>query len=278
MTLKINSRIFSGSDPFVVFAKASILMNCKIQTICVKINIRVDFNSPVMNEDCLKMLYYHHDNLGENFTMCQRVVEIRMNEENKDPGKQVEPDFSELCIQKGEGQLSRDYYIVYGYDFSRCIYKIGMCTSLSIFFKNFFAKIPTDSSIAFIDQNIAIFVPLFVKALLRHLGRKPPIDATLNPCIVQTCLSNNEPRMDLIASTLNNMKTEFIISFSSYIVLKEQKFARNATSFHICLANPSTDEFKAMKFLSSEKNQESDQAYPTHRNNMEKYLSRVVSH
>ena len=53
MTLKINSRIFSGSDPFVVFAKASILMNCKIQTICVKINIRVDFNSPVMNEDSI---------------------------------------------------------------------------------------------------------------------------------------------------------------------------------------------------------------------------------
>ena len=93
----MNFHIFSGKNPFVVFAKASIIMNCKIQTMCVKTNIRVSFTPPkVMDEDCLKILYYHH----EDFTMCQRVVEIRMNEGNEDSSKQLEPDLSKVHIQK----------------------------------------------------------------------------------------------------------------------------------------------------------------------------------
>ena len=65
-------------------------MNCKIQTLCVKTNVSVSFTPPdVMDEDCLKILYYHH----QNFAMCQRVVEIRMNDGNEDSSKQLEPDF-----------------------------------------------------------------------------------------------------------------------------------------------------------------------------------------
>ena len=86
--------MFSGRTPFLVFAKASTLMNCKIETLCIKTNIRVSFTPPeVMDEDCLKILYYHH----ENFTMCQRVVEIRMNQGNEDSSKQFEPKLSEVC-------------------------------------------------------------------------------------------------------------------------------------------------------------------------------------
>ena len=87
MALKMNIQILSGKDPLVVFAEASILMNCKIQTLCVKTDIRVSFiPSEVMDEECIKILYYHH----ENFTMCQRVVEIRMNEGIVDSSKQME--------------------------------------------------------------------------------------------------------------------------------------------------------------------------------------------
>ena len=86
MALKMHFHILSGSNPFVVFAKASIIMNCKIQTMCVKTNIRVSVTPPeVMDGDCIKILYYHH----ENFTMCQRVVEIRKNEQNMDGDNKV---------------------------------------------------------------------------------------------------------------------------------------------------------------------------------------------
>ena len=91
MALKMNFHILSGKDPFVGFAEASILMNCKIQTMCVKTNIRVSFTPPeVMDENCIKILYYHH----ENFTMCQRVVEIRKNEQNMDSSQQMELNLS----------------------------------------------------------------------------------------------------------------------------------------------------------------------------------------
>ena len=101
--------MFSGSTSFLVFAKASTLMNCKIETLCIKTNIRVSFTPPeVMDEDCLKILYYHH----ENFTMCQRVVEIRMNEGNEESSKQLEPDLSEVYIQKIGSGPSRHYYVL----------------------------------------------------------------------------------------------------------------------------------------------------------------------
>ena len=91
MKLHKNIHMFSGSTPFVVFAQASMLMNYKIETLCIKTNIRASFTPPeVMDEDCLKILYYHH----ENFTMCQRVVEIRKNEQNMDSSQQMELDLS----------------------------------------------------------------------------------------------------------------------------------------------------------------------------------------
>ena len=81
--------IFSGSNQFIMFAKAAILTNCKIQTMCVKTNIIVSFTPPeVTDEDCLKILYYHH----QNVTMCQRVVDIRMNEGIKELRKGVKKD------------------------------------------------------------------------------------------------------------------------------------------------------------------------------------------
>ena len=83
--------MFIGNDPLVVFAKASMLMNCKIQTLCIKTNIRVSFTAPeVTDKDCLKILYYHH----QDFTMCQRVVEIRKNEQNMDSSQQMELNLS----------------------------------------------------------------------------------------------------------------------------------------------------------------------------------------
>ena len=86
---------FSGSNPFVVFTKASTHLNCKILTMCVKTNVGVIFHpSKVIDEDYLKILYYH----DQNFTMCQRVVEIRMNDGNLNSSKQLEPDFSEVDI------------------------------------------------------------------------------------------------------------------------------------------------------------------------------------
>ena len=173
--LKMNFHILSGKDPFAVFAEASILTNCKIQTLCVKTNIRVSFTPPeVMDEDCLKILYYHH----ENFTMCQRVVDIRMNKENKDSSQpdSFEPDLSKV---ERHWQLSRDYFVVYGYDYSQGVYEVEIHTNLSLLqkFERFFEKIPHESSIAFIYPKASLF-RIFVKAFLRRLGRKPPIDAT----------------------------------------------------------------------------------------------------
>ena len=137
----------------------------------------------------------------------------------------------------------------------------------------------------------------FVKALLRHLGRKTPVMAVgdeniscyrsilclKGPDIVQTWLSNNEPRRDLIAylSTLKNKKAEFIINLSLYNHDKvpennQISSARNATSKYsnICLPTPTSDEYEAVTFLSSKKNKESDEAYSMHRSKMEKYLRR----
>ena len=142
-------------------------------------------------------------------------------------------------------------------------------------FETFFEKIPHDSSIAFINQEtLSTFVPLFVKALLRYLGRKTPVDAEFDSDIVQTWLSNNEARRDLVASssTLYNMKTDFIISLS-----KGQMFARNATSQYSYIGLPPTSssiELEAMKFLSSEKNKQSDETYLMHRKNLELYLKK----
>ena len=175
--------------------------------------------------------------------------------------------------------------------------------SLSVLqkFERFFEKMPHESSIAFIINKMdAPFVPLFVKALLRYLGRKAPIMAVVDgniswyrfkswitgikydQDIIETWLSNNEPRRDLIAhsSSLYNMKAEFIINLSDYFnnYTNEQMFAtRNATSgySHIRLPSPFLDELQAMKFLSSKINQTSDRVYPIHRNNMEKYLRRT---
>ena len=177
-------------------------MNCKIQTLCVKTNIRGSFTPlEVINEDCLKLLYYHH----QNFTMCQRVVEIRRNEGIQDSSKQLEPDLSKVCIQIIGLGLPRDNCVVYGYDYSHCIYDVEIFTSLSVLqkFGRFFEKIPHNSYTAFVSmEKNDTFIPIFVKALLRQLGRKPPIDAKYDPNIVQTWLSNNEARMDLILHTL----------------------------------------------------------------------------
>ena len=97
---------FSGTNPFVVFAEASILMNCKIQTLCVKTNVCVNFSPPeMMNEDCLKILYYHN----EDFTMCQRVMEIRMNDGNQDSSKQMEPDFLVIKVPGKNDNTNFDY-------------------------------------------------------------------------------------------------------------------------------------------------------------------------
>ena len=266
--------VFLGSSPFVVFARASILMNCKIQTMCVKTNTVVRFTPPeAMDEDFVKMIYY--DN--EIFTMCQRVLEIRMNEENQDLSKQMAPDFSNLCNLLNGNYIFKDYYVVYGYDYFYGVYDIEIYTNLSLLqkFERFFEKIPLDSSIAFVfDKRNAPFVPLFIKALSIQLERKPPFDAMYDQDIVQTWLSNNESRGDLIAhsSTLNNMKTEFIINLSS---IHERKFAtRNAKTqySHIFLTTPTRDEHEAMTFLSSENYKQSDEAYLMYRNKFEKYL------
>jgi hypothetical protein len=216
--------------------------------------------------------------------MCQRVVEITMNKVDNDSRKQMEPDFSEVCIQKMQWKLFRDYYVVYGYDHSHGTYEVEIYTSLSVSqkFEKFVEKISHDSSIAFIlNQTNAPFVPLFVQALLKHLGRKSPIDAENDSDIVQTWLSNNEHRRDIFATSLAlnwNWKAKFIINLSSKLLSNEQMFGvRNAISqySHICLPTPSKDELKAMTFLSSGKNKQTDQYYTMHRNNMEKYLRRT---
>ena len=262
-----------------MFAKASIIMNCKIQTLCVKTNFSVSFTPPeVMDEESFKILYYDH----QNFTMCQRVVEIRMNERNEDSNKQLEPDFSEVFNEEMYWQLPTDSYVVYGYDYSHCIYDVEIFTSLSVLqkFGRFFEKIPHNSYTAFVSmEKNDTFIPIFVKALLRQLGRKPPIDAKYDHDIVQTWLSNNEARRDLVASssTLNNMKTKFIINLSYYSSYKQVSAARNATSLYtfIELPVPSPDERESMTFLSAEKNKQSDEAYSMHMNNLETYVRRT---
>ena len=93
-------------NPFVAFAEASILMNCRIQTMCVKTNISMSFTSPeVLVEDCLKILYHHH----QTFTMCQRLVEIRMNDGNEDSSKQLEPDFLVIKVPGRNESTNFDY-------------------------------------------------------------------------------------------------------------------------------------------------------------------------
>ena len=281
--LTINDNVISGnSNEFVMIAKASILMNCKIQTMSVQTNISVSFTPPeVMNEDCVKLLYYQH----QNFAMCQRVVDIRMNEGNQNSNKQMDPNFSESFIQKLHWELFRNFFLVYRYDYSHGIHEVGIYTSLSVLqkFERFFEKIPHDSAIAFIlNLGNATFVDIFVKALLRLLGRFPPIDAKHDQDKVQAWLSNNKAITDLITypSTLWNVKTKFIINLSSNMIndtSKEQIFGTgNATSqyTHICLPTPSPDELKAMMFFSSEKHKQSNEACSIHNNNMQKYLSK----
>ena len=275
---KMNFHMLSGSNPLVLFAKASILMKCAIQTMCVKTNIRVSFTPPdVTYEDCLKMLYYHH----QDFTVCQRVMEIRLNEGNEDSSKQMEPDFSEF--EKEPWIFFKNYLVVYGYDSFHSIYEVEIYASFSVLqkFETFFEKIPHDSSVVFINNCTSSIFYIFVKTLLRRLGRKKPIDAcsesgwTAKRNIVQTWLSKNEPRRDLIAhlSTLRNMKVEFIISLSPFLL----SVARNASSKYsnIHLPTPSKNELEAMTFLSSGKYQNSNIQISHHRKNMEKYLRRT---
>jgi hypothetical protein len=67
---------------------------------------RVSFTPPeVMDEDCLKILYYHH----ENFTMCQRVVEIRMNEGHFDSSKDMGLDFLVIKVPERNEMVKFDY-------------------------------------------------------------------------------------------------------------------------------------------------------------------------
>ena len=106
MTLNLDIYIFSGSNPFVMFAKASILMNCQIQTMCLKTNIGVSFTpAEVMDEKCLKIVYYH----CPNFTMCERVVEIRMNEGNMDSSKQLGLEFLTIKVTGRNENVKFDY-------------------------------------------------------------------------------------------------------------------------------------------------------------------------
>ena len=279
MTLESNICTFSESNPFVAFAKASKLMHCKIQTMCVNTNISVTFTPPeAIDEDYVKILYYCRD----NFTICQRVVKIRMNKESKDLSKPIEPDFSKICIQqKGIGNYaSRDDHVVYEYDCSLDVYEVKIHSSLSVLqkFERFFEKIPHDSSVGFIFiQRSSPFVHFFVTAILRYLGRKPPIDAKYDPDIVQTWLSDNEARRDLIThpSTLDNMNLEYIINLSSYLPAKGTKNPASKYYTQIRLPTPSTDEHEAMTFISSEKNKQTDEAYQMNMHNFEKYLGRM---
>ena len=98
-----------------------------------------------------------------------------------------------------------------------------------------------------------------------------------DPDIVQTWLSNNETRRD-ISTHLFDMKAEFIINLSFETkCFGNYSYSSYATSqyTHIELPTPSSEELEAITFLSSEKNEQSDEAYSMHRNNMEKYLSRT---
>ena len=275
----MNVYTFSGSDPFMVFAEASILMNCKIQILWVQTNISVCFTPPeMMDEYCQKILYYYH----QNFAMCQTVVEIRTSED-RDSSKQMEPNLAEECLQKKNWRLFRDYFVIARYSYSQCIYEVDIYTSFTVLqkFEKLFEKIPQDSSIAFIFiLGNAPFVPVFVRALSRQFGRKAPIDAKNDPDIVQTWLSNNEPRTDLIAhsSALKNMKTKFITNLSSNLLTPEEISAtQNVTSqyTHICLPAPSKNEHKAMIYFSSEKHSDQDWQKNWHRQNLKNYLRRT---
>ena len=107
------------------------------------------------------------------------------------------------------------------------------------------------------------------------------------PDIIQAWLSNNETKRDLITHIFDT-KAEFIINLYDYHYPtkkfqkiyydeEEEEVTSPGTSryTHIWLPYPSADELKAMTFLSSEKNDQNDEAYPMHANNMEKYLSRT---
>ena len=88
---------------------------------CVKTNTVVRFTPPkVMDEDFINMIYY--DN--EIFTLCQRVLEIKMNEESKDLSKQMEPDFSDLGNLLNGNYVFKDYYFVYEYDYFHGVYEV----------------------------------------------------------------------------------------------------------------------------------------------------------
>ena len=88
-------------------------------------------------------------------------------------------------------------------------------------------------------------------------------------------LSNNETKRDVTAHRFD-MKAKFIIN-QSFETQHSEANSRNVTSqyTHIYLPTLSADELEAITFLSSEKNEQSDEAYPMHANNMEKYLSRT---
>ena len=277
----MNVYIFSGSNEFVMFAKAAILTNCKIQTMCVKTNFSVTFIPPeVMDEDCVKILYYPYYH-NSNFTICQRVVEIGMKGENKDLSKQIAPDFSKVCIeQRGIDCVSRDDHVVYKYDCSTDVYEVEIGSNLSVLqmFERFFEEIPHDSSVGFIfPQDSSPFVHYFVKAILRYLGRKPPIEAKYDLGVVQTWLSDNEARRDLMAypSTLDRMKLEYIINLSSNLPDRRTRFPASKYYTQIRLPTPSTDEHNAMTFVSSEKNVQTDEAYQMNMQNFQKYVGRM---
>ena len=90
----------------------------------------------------------------------------------------------------------------------------------------------------------------------------------------QAWLSNNESKIDLIAHRFD-MKAKFIINLSSKQSYSEANSSATSRYTHNYIPTPSADELEAIKFLSSEKNEQSDEAYPMHANNMEKYLSRT---
>ena len=90
-------------------------------------------------------------------------------------------------------------------------------------------------------------------------------------------MSNNENKRDL-TTLLFDVKAEIIVNlYQSFSTKFYEANSKNASSqyTHIYLPFPSSDELEAMRFLSSEKNKQSDEAYSMHANNMEKYLSRT---
>ena len=76
---------------------------------CAKTDTRVSFTPPEVMEDDHFFVYeqrkpnQHFSGPDVTTTLCQRVVEIRMNE---DQSKQMRPNFSGLCIERmGDWQL-----------------------------------------------------------------------------------------------------------------------------------------------------------------------------